>query len=193
MIPSQNTHWYNSGRGWTADPERALLGEVERVGLHDCITLGCSEEHACSVKWYLQRREEGEAMLKNTSLMGWCIAGQHGEACRTEYVDWIGQYRHCGCKCHPAVSDEHVAQFIIDNPVDPKNMPADLRKRASTPAPRTRTTKSAASKTAAPAPKARSTRNTAAEKKAATLVDAALTDVMADSSVVDAMNEMLED
>ena len=129
-------------------------------------------------------------MLKNTSLMGWCIAGQHGDACRTEYMDWIGQYRRCGCKCHPAVSDEHVAQFIIDNPVDPKNMPADLRKRAAAPAPRTRTNKTAASK---PAPKARGTRNVAAEKKAATLVDAALSDVMADSSVVEAMNEMLED
>jgi hypothetical protein len=130
-------------------------------------------------------------MMKNTTLMGWCIAGQHGEACRTEYVDWIGKYRHCGCTCHPAVTDEHVEQFIIDHPVDPASMPADLRKRAAAPAPRTRTKSVAVKAAPKAAPKAK--RITAAEKKAASLVDAALTDVMADSSVVDAMNEMMED
>lgn len=43
----QNTHWYQSGVGWTSNPNHAYsLEEVERVGLHDCYTQGCAKRHA---------------------------------------------------------------------------------------------------------------------------------------------------
>lgn len=54
VIPKQqNTHWYRSvySLGWTANPEHALPGEVERVGFHDCAIQGCEEIHSCSAIW----------------------------------------------------------------------------------------------------------------------------------------------
>lgn len=58
MVDQQNTHWYRSqfSLGWTANPEHALPGEIERVGFHDCAGQGCQEIHSCSAIWYEVRR-----------------------------------------------------------------------------------------------------------------------------------------
>lgn len=63
ITPSQqNTHWYHSeySLGWTANPEHALPGEVERVGLHDCAAQNCQESHSCSAEWYFLRQIASE-------------------------------------------------------------------------------------------------------------------------------------
>jgi len=43
----QNECWYKARSGWTSDPVQAdTLGEVNRVGLHDCYSQKCEERHS---------------------------------------------------------------------------------------------------------------------------------------------------
>lgn len=63
----QSTHWYRSGGkfSFTADPRRADPGEVQRVGLHDCQQIGCTEFHANGALeyslWLIQKYSCGNA------------------------------------------------------------------------------------------------------------------------------------
>jgi len=52
MIHNQSTHWYRpkGSIGWTANPEYALDGEVEKRGLHDCTVQNCAERHGSSAQ-----------------------------------------------------------------------------------------------------------------------------------------------
>ena len=51
---NQNTHWYKTddGQGWTANPELAKDGEVEKRGLHDCSSQNCQTRHGSSAEEY---------------------------------------------------------------------------------------------------------------------------------------------
>lgn len=62
---AQSTHWYRVGSAYsyTSDPRQADVGEVGRVGLHNCAELGCEEAHANSALdyslWLLRTYAEG--------------------------------------------------------------------------------------------------------------------------------------
>lgn len=54
-VSMQNTHWYQSGIGWTSNPEHAYYWkEVERVGLHNCASQGCAKRHAGDAEEYVR-------------------------------------------------------------------------------------------------------------------------------------------
>lgn len=51
-IKIQNTHWYRSGFGCSANPHTAPESEIRRVGLHSCTGKNCAETHAWSAEEY---------------------------------------------------------------------------------------------------------------------------------------------
>lgn len=114
---------------------------------------------------------------------GWCLDGHH-EQCRTEYMDWLNTYSRCGCDCHPAVDEQHIADFVENNQreIEPQLLGAGTRK------PRRTKSVVAAKQVAKPARK-----NTAAEGKAIAATEAALAAIESDESVRERMTELLEE
>ena len=114
---------------------------------------------------------------------GWCISQQHDQ-CKVEYVTWggLGSYRRCGCECHPAVTDEHVAEFLAEHKHG--DLPASASVR-----PVTRRKRAVISKSTEVQPKAQTFRNLEAEAKAAAALDEALAGIEGDEEVVKRMKE----
>lgn len=120
--------------------------------------------------------------------MGWCLDGNHQD-CRTEYVTWggLGDYRRCGCKCHPDVDDTHIVEYLAANKTG--EMVAGRTARSSKTAVAVKTRKPRATVTAATA----RVRNAKAEAEALAATDAALAAIETDEAVVETMAELLED
>ena len=56
-VRQQNTHWYKTKGGFTANPFFASREEVERVGLHDCTLYECETPCGGSAQEYAREQE----------------------------------------------------------------------------------------------------------------------------------------